>query len=118
MPIEIRHHLWYQSDGFPIYNKEPVQEPLLEIFRCQVIGHNMGEYWLARSPDLNSLNFFLGLPKIKNLQTNPIRNVDHLEKGIRNSILDITPRSISNSIKDVSRGTIVCIERNGRYREI
>lgn len=119
MPVEIRHSLWYQCDGAPIHSSRQVKEKLLEMFRGKVIGRNMEQIWPPRSPDLTPLDFFLwGYLKQIVYKQRPFRDVNHLETVIRNSILNINPVSISNSIKDVSRRTIICIERDGRHTEM
>lgn len=119
IPVELRHNLWYQCDGAPIHNTRHVQERLLEIFRGKVIGRNMEQYWPPRSPDLTPLDFFLwGYLKQKVYKKRPFRNIDHLETVIRNCLLEIRPIAIRNAIIDVSRRTILCIERNGRHTEM
>ena len=119
IPLETRHNLWYQCDGAPIHNARPVKERLLELFRGKVIGRNMEKYWPPRSPDLTPLDFFLwGYLKQKVYKKRPFDNIDHLERVIQDCVLNLRPISVKNAVKDISRRTIICIERNGRHTEM
>lgn len=119
MPLRTRRNLWYQCDGAPIHNSRAVRERLSAIFRGKVIGNNMEQNWPPRSPDLTPLDFFLwGYLKQKVYKQRPFHDVNHLERVIQESILNIKAKSIKNSVKDVSRRAIICIERDGMHTEM
>lgn len=60
--------IWFQQDGAPPHYALPVREFLDQTFTDQWIGRRGFVEWPARSPDLNPLDFFMGLLKNPSLQ--------------------------------------------------
>lgn len=51
--------VWWQQDGAPAHYAQTVRDYLNETFGDRWIGRGGPVHWPARSPDLNSLVFFL-----------------------------------------------------------
>lgn len=62
LPMIQNVNCWYQNDGAPAHNTLPVQEFLNNNFGAQWIGRNGPVAWPPRSPDLNPLDYFFGVP--------------------------------------------------------
>lgn len=119
MAIDLRCALWYQLDGAPIHNTLQVRNTLNVLFHSRVIGRNWDNCWPPRSPDITPLDFFLcGYLKQKVYKFRPFRDIDHLETIIRQCVQEIPPQFVKKAVKEVSRRTIRCIERNGGHTEM
>ena len=59
MPLQSRRYLWYQLNGAPVHFTLPVRQWLDHHFPGSWIGRDGPVAWLARSPDLSQLDFFL-----------------------------------------------------------
>lgn len=119
MPLNDRRNLWFQCDGAPVHNSADVKHRMNELFRGRVIGRNMEQPWPPRSPDLTPLDFFLwGYLKQKVYMCRPFRDVNHLEEVIRHFVLLMSPDFARKAVQEVSRRTMICIDRNGRHTEM
>lgn len=119
MPPNIRQTLWYQQDGASIHTTLAVRRFLDRKFGRKWIGRYSNYPWPARSPDLTPLDFFLwGYLKSKVYLQRPFRDLDHLENTIRECAMAIPQRFLINAVKEVSRRTIICMERDGRHTEV
>lgn len=118
LPIAERQQIWFQQDGAPCHNRHDVREYLDNIFNRRVIHRYSEIFWPARSPDLTPLDFFLwGFLKEKVYQQGPFRNVDHLERTIREMVHEINPEICRSVLRAFCKRTITCIEREGGYVE-
>ncbi|EZA48430.1 hypothetical protein X777_13772 [Ooceraea biroi] len=68
VPLETRLQMWYQHGGCPAHNARVARTVLHEMFPEHWIGRGEHISWLARSPDLNPLDFFVGNVKEHCLQ--------------------------------------------------
>lgn len=119
MPLNLRQNMWYQQDGASIHSTVAVRNFLDQKFQRKWIGRYSQYPWPARSPDLTPLDFFLwGYLKYKVYKKRPFRNLDHLEHTIRECAFQIPPEFLKNAVKDVSRRTEICIERDGHHSEM
>lgn len=57
------NQLWFQQDGAPPHYARPVRTYINNIFPQRWIGRRGSIEWPPRSPDLNPLDFFMGLLK-------------------------------------------------------
>lgn len=118
MSLAERSKLWFQHDGASIHCTVEVRNYLDDLCRGKWIGRYSQYPWPARSPDLTPLDFFLwGYLKQKVYQKRPFQNINHLERTIREVCSDMPPSFLRNTIKDFSRRTVTCMEREGRCTE-
>lgn len=76
--------VWFQMDGCPAHNYQPVREFLNESFNGNVISTHGTIQWPARSPDLAPNDFFLwGHLKSKIYTEERIQSLDELRNRIR-----------------------------------
>ncbi|KYN12438.1 hypothetical protein ALC57_15405, partial [Trachymyrmex cornetzi] len=59
VPLAVRLNLWYQQDGAPAHYARIIRMFLNQRFPNRWIGRGGPVLWPPRSPDLNSLDFFL-----------------------------------------------------------
>ena len=82
VPIALRNDMWYMHDGAPAHFSVMVREHLHALYPNRWIGRGAPQEWPARSPDLNSLDFFLwGHVKTLVYKT-PIHTVEELRERI------------------------------------
>lgn len=82
VPIALRNDMWYMHDGAPAHFSVMVREHLHALYPNRWIGRGGPQEWPARSPDLNSLDFFLwGHVKTLVYKT-PIHTVEELRERI------------------------------------
>lgn len=60
LPYELRMRMWFQQDGCPAHFSRQAREILDKDYNNRWIGRGGTVHWLARSPDLTSLDFFCG----------------------------------------------------------
>jgi len=60
IPLMIRSQMYFQHDGYPLRYTRRVTEYLNESFRNLWLGRGGPVAWPPRSPDLTSLDYFLG----------------------------------------------------------
>lgn len=58
VPYATRLNMWYLHDGAPAHSSRMVVEYLHSAFGDRWIGRNDPHNWLARTPDLNPIDFF------------------------------------------------------------
>lgn len=74
----LRNQMWFMHDGAPAHFSVLAREYLNQVYPNKWIGRGGPQPWPPRSPDLNSLDFFLW-GHIKSLvYTTPIENEDDL----------------------------------------
>lgn len=117
LPLLLRNQMWYMHDGAPPHFSILAQEYSNEVYENKWIGRGGPQSWPPRSPDLNSLDFFLW-GHIKSLvYTTPVNTLDDL----RNRILDAfetirnTPRVFENVRASMRRRAEACIRVGGGH---
>jgi hypothetical protein len=64
VPLAVRHDMWFQHNGAPAHFSAQTQQHLNTQFSAMWLGHGGPVSWPVRSPDLNTLDFFVwGHPK-------------------------------------------------------
>jgi hypothetical protein len=61
VPLQVRRDMWYLHDGAPAHSARAVKNWLNANLENRWIGRNGPVLWPARSPDLNSCDFFYGI---------------------------------------------------------
>jgi hypothetical protein len=61
VPLQVRRDMWYLHDGAPAHSARAVKNWLNANLENRWIGRNGPVLWPARSPDLNSRDFFYGI---------------------------------------------------------
>jgi len=116
--LDIRNKIYYQHDGAPIHSTLQVRNWLDTHFNGKWIGRFSDNPWPPRSPDLTPCDFFLwGYLKEKVYRKRPFENVAHMEETIQNCINEMPPHFIRNTLRELNRRTIKCIEAGGRHVE-
>ena len=118
LPLNIRRIIWYQHDGAPCHSTNTVTGYLNEVFPHRWIGRRSNIPWPARSPDITPLDFFLwGRLKEMVYGHRPFQDIDHLEAVITNCVQEITPDMIRATVGEMTRRTVVCMEKEGGHVE-
>ncbi|KYN17065.1 hypothetical protein ALC57_10664 [Trachymyrmex cornetzi] len=95
--------IWFQQDGVPPHYGLRVRQYLNEVFPKRWIGRRGYIEWPARSPDLNSLDYFLwGYLKGKIYNTKP-RNLNDLRQRIINEFRTISCEFCRNAVSFYNR---------------
>lgn len=82
VPIAIRNQMWYMHDGAPAHFSAIVRNYLQIVYPNRWIGRGGPQEWPPRSPDLNSLDFFLWGHLKSLVYTSPINTVEDLRGRI------------------------------------
>jgi hypothetical protein len=108
---------WFQQDGAPAHYSIQVREFLDQQFPGHWIGCRGPVEWLARSPDLTPLDFYLWGHLKAQVYAEKIRNVEHLRQHIIVACNAITPGIIKRVFVDWVKWLNLCIENNGGHIE-
>jgi hypothetical protein len=63
IPLRNQMRMWYQHDGCPLHNAIVARSVLIRVCPGHWIGGGGPRTWLTRSPDLTTLDFFMGKSK-------------------------------------------------------
>lgn len=85
VPILIRNRMWFMHDGAPAHFSVTAREYLNHAFNNRWIGRGGPQPWPPRSPDLNSLDFFLWGHLKSLVYRTPVNNLEELKDRIRAS---------------------------------
>ncbi|KAJ8937435.1 hypothetical protein NQ318_000104 [Aromia moschata] len=87
-------NIFYQHDGAPPHNGHLINNHLPNLFYDQWIANNGPHLWLARSPDLSVLDFFIW-GTIKNKVYNiALTTRKDCMRRVRTAFQDLDPQSI------------------------
>ena len=112
-----RSSMFFQQDGAPPHYATIVRNYLHEQFPGRWIGRRGRIEWLARSPDLTPLDFFLwGHLKSVVYQNRP-RNIDELKEAITQEIRNISRETLLQVRRSFSERIEKCLEVNGGHFE-
>lgn len=92
VPILVRNRLWFMHDGAPAHFSALAREYLNQNYNNRWIGRGGPQAWPPRSPDLNSLDYFLWGHLKTLVYSTPI----HTEEQLRNRII-VSCETIRNS---------------------
>lgn len=82
VPILMRNRMWFMHDGAPAHFSVLAREYLNQNFNNRWIGRGGTESWPARSPDLNSLDYFLWGHLKTLVYSQPIQTEEELRNRI------------------------------------
>lgn len=117
VPLNIRRTMWFQNDGAPPHFHRDVRNHLTRTFGHRVIARGAQHPWPPRSPDFNSLDFFLW-GKVKNdVYQQPIANENELRERIIVSCRSVTPETLSKVRRNFLRRINLCEQNNGMHFE-
>ena len=85
VPLLIRDRMWFMHDGAPAHFSLEVREFLNRTFNNRWAGRGGPQPWPPRSPDLNSLDFFLWAHLKTLVYSTPVNSVEELKNRIRTS---------------------------------
>lgn len=115
LPVRTRAGMWFMHDGAPPHFSREARSKLDEMFPNKWVGRNGPIQWPPRSPDLNSLDFFLwGYLKDK-VYSVEVNDVETLRRRIIETCDQI--RNDENMLENVSRSmehrANMCIAQHG-----
>lgn len=118
VPLATRRDMWLQNDGCPAHYALEVRNYLNEIYPGRWIGRMGPILWPARSPDLNSLDFFYwGYLKNKVYET-PIPNLNELRRRLHHFAAEANERRLARFIsRSFIRRCHACVRAGGRQFE-
>jgi hypothetical protein len=85
VPLHQRQHMWSMHDGAPPHCLRTVRQHLNQTFGEQWIGRGGPVNWPARSPDLNSLDFWLPGHLKALVCSAPISDLEVLQQRVQNA---------------------------------
>jgi len=92
--------LWFQPDGTMAHTARAAMRVLNEMFPVCVISQRGNIEWPARSPDLNTCDFFLwGYLKSQMYKKKPRTMVD-LKQNIRDEVATISPTMLQRVMQN------------------
>jgi hypothetical protein len=107
--------LWFQQDGTAAHTARTAMRVLNEMFPTRVISRRGNTEWPARSPDLNTCNFFLwGYLKSKVYGKKPRTAVD-LKQNTRDEVAAISPTMLQRVMQNFQRSLRDCVDNKGRH---
>lgn len=117
VPIALRNEMWYMHDGAPAHFSVIVREHLHAVYPNRWIGRGGPQQWLARSPDLNSLDFFLWGHLKSLVYKTPINTVEDLRERIVASceIIRNTPGIFARVRNSMRRRADACLLSEGGH---
>lgn len=117
VPLYLRHQHWFMHDGAPAHFSILAREYLNGAYQNRWIGRGGPQFWPPRSPDLNSLDFYLWGHLKALVYVTPIET----EEQLRNRIIDgcETIRNTNGIFERVRRSmrrrAEACIEAGGGH---
>lgn len=117
MPVLDRLRIHFQQDGAPPHNYVNTSNLLNETFNQKWLGTNAPIRWPARSPDLTPLDFYLWSFVKDEVYKQRYRNVMELETSIRQTLNNISGRTIRKATQSVIVRAEKCIEQQGNVFE-
>ncbi|GBM97255.1 hypothetical protein AVEN_264451-1 [Araneus ventricosus] len=112
----MRSSMWFQHDGAPAHYSVDVRPHLNATYGQQWIGRGGPVFWPARSPDLNSLDYFLwGYVKSLVYET-PVNSAEVFVARIAAAAGEVrdTPGIFANVRSSMRRRCEACIPAWGR----
>lgn len=119
VPLATRPNIYLQQDGCPAHNSGVVRDFLDEKFPGRWIGTYGPVKWPARSPDLSILDFFVwGFLKNK-IYKRRYNNQNELRIATIQALTELQNHRVflSNAIKNITKRTALCLEKNGSQIE-
>lgn len=117
LPLLLRNQMWYMHDGAPAHFSILVRNYLNEVYPNRWIGRGGPQPWPPRSPDLNSLDFFLWGHLKSIVYSTPINTIDDLRNRIIGGFETIrnTPGMLERVRQSMRRRVEACITAGGSH---
>lgn len=117
VPIGLRNQMWYMHDGAPAHFSAAVREYLNNVYPDRWVGRGGPQPWPARSPDLNSLDFFLWGHVKSLVYTTPINTLEELQERIVTAFETIrnTPGILQRVRESMRRRAEACLFSQGGH---
>lgn len=117
VPLLVRNRMWFMHDGAPAHFSVEAREFLNNTFNNRWIGRGGPQPWPPRSPDLNSLDFFLWGYLKGLVYTTPVNTVEELRNRIITSCDTIrnTPGIFQRVRDNMRRRAEACILAGGGH---
>jgi hypothetical protein len=107
--------LWFQQDGTMAHTVRTAMRVLNQMFPARVISRRGNIEWPARSPNLNTCDFFLwGYLKSKVYEKKP-RTTEDLKQNIRYEVAAISPTMLQRVMQNFQKCLRECVDNNGRH---
>lgn len=117
VPLFLRQEMWFMHDGAPAHFSILAREHLNAVYQNHWIGRGGPQFWPPRSPDLNSLDYYLW-GHLKTLVYNtPVPTLEELRNRITEGCDTIrnTPGIFERVRRSMRRRTEACIEMEGGH---
>lgn len=117
IPLMLRREMWFMHDGAPAHFSVLAREYLDENYENRWIGRGGPQSWPARSPDLNSLDFFLWGHLKSLVYSTPVNTVEELRNRIIGAFDTVrnTPGVFERVRSSMRRRTEACIRVGGGH---
>lgn len=117
LPLLLRNQMWFMHDGAPAHFSILAREYLNEVYQNKWIGRGGPQPWPPRSPDLNSLDFFLWGHLKSLVYATPVHTVDDLRHRIIDGFETVrnTPGVFERVRESMRRRSEACIRAGGSH---
>lgn len=117
VPLQLRQQLWFMHDGAPAHFSRLAREHLNRTYQNRWIGRGGPQFWPPRSPDLNSLDFYLWGHLKTLVYHTPIMTLEELRNRIIDGCETIrnTPGIFERVRNSMRRRAEACIEARGGH---
>jgi len=118
VPLSLLTSFVFQHDGCPAHTGRIVKDFLNEKYGDNWIGRNGPIQWPPRSPDLNSLDFFIWGRAKELVYTEEIRDIEHLKQKIDDAFqtmkaeieLNVTTTEIRRRCEMCISVEVICVK--------
>ncbi|KAL6416442.1 hypothetical protein ACFW04_013467 [Cataglyphis niger] len=118
VPLFEKNEIVFQQDGAGPHNARIVTNYLNEHFSGRWMGRYGPIRWPARSPDLNSLDFFLwGYCKEEVIYKTLPEDIEELETRLRHAIWNVDEEIMENVKINLQKRMRACIRMDGGHFE-
>lgn len=117
IPLQLRQQMWYMHDGAPAHFSILAREHLNRAYPNRWIGRGGPQFWPPRSPELNSLDFYLWGHLKTLVYGTPVETLEQLRNRIIDGCETIrnTPGIFDRVRRSMRRRAEACIEMGGGH---
>ncbi|GBM88931.1 hypothetical protein AVEN_166615-2-1, partial [Araneus ventricosus] len=117
LPLSDLRNVWFQHDGAPPHKVSSVQQYIRDTSQQQIIGYGGCVEWPPRSPDLNTLDFFLWGCIKQRVYATPPQTLQELRNRITDACASVSPAMLYNVQWEVQSRVQMCIVAEGHHFE-